>query len=855
MAEKRKQTRGLTWRSLVVTLVAIFMQAAWISYAERYNTYGSFAENSPPNSAMAVILVVISICGVLAMLRRSLRLTGAEMVIVYAALVVSAPLMTQGLWGRMAGLLAAIPNNADFKTYDNMPKKLWPHGPNLITNGRFEREFEGFEAQGEVSWEEADAGRLGRVKVPVLSVAEQGEAELRFKLGRFDHSGREVLVPGERFLLSLLIRAEGLQRASSYTLALSADDGPERILNLSTSETRPTFAQPGGFERIGASPVTVPLELERELSLLIRLNGAGRLSVYDIELMNVEAVESIYSGRHVVKADSVDELGSDERGNLVVRPDSLVGLAGLRYLMTGYIPLRQWLQPALAWSLLIAAMFAGFFGFNLLMRRQWVESERFTFPLTIVPRHLFAQDETGRWVIWRNRIMWFGFGLAAIVALLKGLHYYNPAIPELGWELTPLAPLVENPLAKAYFKEVSLPMLSLTVLSIGLLIQTDILFSLWSCFFLFQLFNLAGPALNMNQYPGYPWKFQQAMGAFIAYAMLALFVGRRHLREALRLAFTKTVAAAGRGNEVREHRLSLAMILFSFAALAWWGWWTGMGVKASLLFFGYIMILGFATSKIRAECGSPLAYLTPYFGMQFVAATGGFAMFGPTGMLVATIASGFMTVSCFLLIAPVQIEMIELGRHFGVPTRQVGTGLWLGLLGGVFVGGFVVLCWAYGMGGDSLEVTWPYQQNWYYNTYRAAELAADRAMTTGSLVKPETACMNIFANPDAKGLALGAVITLILALFRSLFMWFPFHPLGYVLSSSHHMQNFWLAALIAWVIRIAVLKIGGARAIREGLTPFCVGMFLACVVSIIFFDVIGLFLQISGVTGIYNGIP
>jgi peptidyl-prolyl cis-trans isomerase D len=48
-------------------------------------------------------------------------------------------------------------------------------------------------------------------------------------------------------------------------------------------------------------------------------------------------------------------------------------------------------------------------------------------------------------------------------------------------------------------------------------------------------------------------------------------------------------------------------------------------VAASLLFFGYLLVCGFAASKIRAEMGSPWGYFTPYLGMQFVGVLGGFA--------------------------------------------------------------------------------------------------------------------------------------------------------------------------------------------------------------------------------------
>ena len=865
MAEEERPARGLTLRSLVVMVVAVFLQAAWISYAERYDRYGMIAENSPAGSAVAVTLVVMALCGGLALLRRTLRMRAAELVVVYAALVISAPLMTQGLWGRLTGLLVAIPNNADFKSYESLPSMLWPHGPNLVANGRFDQEsVEGFEARGLKGFETIDAGRFGSVRAPVLEAAEGEVSELAFDLPRRTAAGRDHLIPGERHLLSLLVRTDGLQRGASVMILARADDGSERMLYVSSAETRPTLAQPGRFERIGVTPYTVPADLQERLHLMIRLTGPGRLAVYDVECINVEAVESIYSGRRVVRASEWAALAGDERENTVVRPDSLLSLAGLRYLVTGFIPLGQWVLPGLAWSILIAALFAGFMGLNMLMRRQWVENERFSFPLTVVPKQLFSETEGGGWALLRNRVMWSGFGVALIFGILRGLNYYNPAVPDLSWPITPMAPLVENPLAKAFLKDVTVPLLCLTILSIALLIQTDVLFSLWACYFLFQIWNFAGPAFNMNQFPRYPWRFEQNMGAFIAFALLAVYVGRRHLLEAVKLAFSSVAKAGTRAAEAREHRMSLALVALSFILLAGWGSWTGMGVKASLLFFGYMMVLGFATSKIRAECGTPAAYLTPYFGMQFVAAVGGFAMFGTTGMLVATIASGFMTTACFLLIAPIHIEMVELGKHFRVSARQINTGLWIGVLGGVLIGGFSVLCWAYGMGVDSMEVSWPYKLDWYFGGYRGAELAADRAMTTGSLFKPETACMNVLSNPDAKGLAVGAVVTVVLAVLRSLFMWFPIHPLGYVLAGSHMMGGaspapihgaFWLPALLAWAIRGIVLKIGGARAIRHALVPFCVGMFLACVFSMILFDAIGLILRANGVTNIYSGLP
>jgi hypothetical protein len=590
--------------------------------------------------------------------------------------------------------------------------------------------------------------------------------------------------------------------------------------------------------------------------------------------MNVEAVEGLYSGRKLVGEDQLSSLGPDERDFTVVKPRNMLSVAGLNYLLHGFIPLKQWVTPAIAWTLLIGALFIGFLGLNMLMLRQWSVAERFSFPQTLLPKNLFAESDDGQGGVvrplFRSRIFWAGVAVAFPLAVLKGLHFYNPAIPAPVVEKFSMEDYFNSPLAKAYFGDIVMGgggigmTINICVLAIALLVETNVLFSLWFCYLLFQLWYLFGVMFSFNRFPGYPWatqyRSQQAMGCFIAFAAIAVYMGRRHLKEVLVRVFRR--AAPGDDSPVAKdiavYRVALFLVMASLAMLGAWGIWTEMGLLASLLFFGYMLVLGFASSKIRAECGAPYSYLTPYYGMQFVAAIGGFAVFGSKGMLVATIASGFMTVSCFLLMAPVQLEMLELGNHFGMRRRDIIGGLSLGLLGGLFFGGFALLCWAYGIGTNRLEYAWAYDQNWYYEQggFRTSQYNADRAFEAGNLHSiPENQPLNFLKNVDAKGMGIGAVITVVLSVMRGLFTWFPLHPLGYVLASSFFMKGFIFMAFLAWIIRVAVLRVGGAQRIRNGLVPFCMGMFLAAVASVILFTMVGVYLRSQGVTSIYNGLP
>jgi len=69
------------------------------------------------------------------------------------------------------------------------------------------------------------------------------------------------------------------------------------------------------------------------------------------------------------------------------------------------------------------------------------------------------------------------------------------------------------------------------------------------------------------------------------------------------------------------------------------------------------------------------------------------------------------------------------------------------------------------------------------------------------------------------------------------------------------MKGVSFTIFLAWATRSLVLKIGGARSIRLGLVPFAIGMFLACVASVIIFDIVGIFLRLGGVDDVYCRIP
>jgi hypothetical protein len=862
----------------------------WNEYHTGYlSTLGDpMLENSPPSGAVTTLIIVLFIAALLYRFRRSFGLHTAELVVIYAALLIAAPMMTQGLWHRLFGLIAALPHNQDFKSYESLPSMLWPHGENLVVNGRFVEGLKDFSVTGsgqadytqdfepEVPWK-------GAVwTLPRLTNAERETArsQIEVTIPRYREEGgrqTELLVPGESYLFSCLVKTTDFKSGSHYFVRMRVDDGPPRTVLLDAAVTPKTFANQTGLKRIGKCPVIIPSELKEHLTLAIGIAGPGNIVVHDVEFFNVKGVEAAYTGVTMARQENLrptlpgpggtmvenpNYLPPNERDNLVVKPDRMISSAGMGYLLQGFIPLQQWALPMFAWSLLIGALFMGFFGVNVLLRKQWVDNERFTYPMNLFPRHFFGEDavDIGDMMrkLFSNRVLWIGFAVMLPLVLLKGINFYVPSVPAPNfgdmWMNKSLGAYVTHPLLKAYLGQAGINLV-FSLFAIALLVETDILLSIWVFFLLFQFWHLFGQAFNFTRFEGYPWQWSQVIGAFVGYALLALITARRHLAGVFRQIFG--IKPREDHTETVSYRTAFIMILASLVIIGAWGVWTNMGLKAALLFFGWILICGLTASKIRAEAGLPFGYWMPYFGMMFVGALGGFVTFGTTGMLVAAIVSGFIGVSCFYFIAPAQVEMMELGRHFKVRPRDVGWGLVLGLLGGLFIGGFTFMSWAYGKGADNFSFSWPYVQGtWYFKqTFVSGEAAMDSAFTAGELANPKTAPLDFANNIQAKGVGIGFVLTLVFAFLRQTFMWFPLHPLGYVVVAAHFGRVFWFTCFLAWLVRFITLRIGGTHSIRRGLVPFSVGMFLACMASIIIFEIVGMYFQARGMTTVYVGWP
>jgi len=71
----------------------------------------------------------------------------------------------------------------------------------------------------------------------------------------------------------------------------------------------------------------------------------------------------------------------------------------------------------------------------------------------------------------------------------------------------------------------------------------------------------------------------------------------------------------------------------------------------------------------------------------------------------------------------------------------------------------------------------------------------------------------------------GLLLTVGMMVMRLRFLWWPFHPLGYVMSTDGEMSDLWMVLLISYLLKRTILRYGGLKAYRKAV-PFFLGLLL-----------------------------
>jgi hypothetical protein len=465
--------------------------------------------------------------------------------------------------------------------------------------------------------------------------------------------------------------------------------------------------------------------------------------------------------------------------------------------------LRGLAKPIFWWSLFNLALLSMFAAQSAMLRRQWADHEKLTFPLVLLPMEM-TQPEAR---LWRNPLMWVGFSLPMIINLVNNLHVVFPGVPEIGarnhyltdyltghpWNAIGWSPLWFMPWA----------------IGLGYLLPLDILFSSWVFFWYWKAQMVIAAALGLgNSKPLAPYVPEQALGAYLGIATIVLWAARSHLRDILRSAFTAW-RAEGEEREAMGYRTAVLVHVIALGFLLWFSVHFGMDLTPTLLFFlGYIGIT-VTILRLRAEFGAPvhdLHFSDPGLVMVHIA--------GPLAFTPRTLC-GFSFYFWFNRAhrshpGPFFIESIVGAQRAGVSQRKVMLAMGLAVLVGIPAAYWALLASHISEGLESAKIAGVLrgfgEQPW-------AQLAAWMKTPT----RPDMGSLY--------GIIAGYGVALALFLVRIRFVGFPLHPVGYGISSTWSMGTVWLPLMIAWACKVTIVRYGGLKGYKRFL-PLFLGLIL-----------------------------
>ena len=503
-----------------------------------------------------------------------------------------------------------------------------------------------------------------------------------------------------------------------------------------------------------------------------------------------------------------------------------------------HIPWAAWVRPLLGWGAFALCFFVATFCLANLLRRQWVENERFSFPLVSLPL-LLAEDaapNTSLPPILRQPLLWFGVLATTALHSLNGLHQLYPALPQLETTIS-----LDSYLTVPPWNQIGQMPLLFYPLVVGLayLLSAEVAFSLWFFFLFYKAEILLGAMYNLSM-PGSlgsPAEKQfhalQGLGGAAGLVGWTLWTARSHLRDVWKKAVGSPRAARiDDRQEMFSYRATVIGLLLSYAGMGLWLYlaavpWPLVALSLFLLTLSLITV-----SYVVTQAGT-LYMAMPCMAIDAVGATLG------THHAAAGAWYTLQRIECMFyrdtreLLLPEVLSGAKVAEGGRFNPRSLFPAMAAVVLA-VAVSLVASLQLPYYNGGAN---TFP--SDWTFRTgpMRPLQMAASIAST------PIPGSWSGYLHTAGGLLGMLGLLAL-----RSRFG-FGLHPIGFIGASVVSGRMLWFSIFLGWLCQTIPLRFGGLRAYRLGL-PFFIGLILGDVLNAIVWTVVG---SITGVG--YNLLP
>ncbi|MDE2125737.1 MAG: hypothetical protein KGJ62_04030 [Armatimonadetes bacterium] len=468
--------------------------------------------------------------------------------------------------------------------------------------------------------------------------------------------------------------------------------------------------------------------------------------------------------------------------------------------------LHLWWRYILSWTTLIVCICGGMLCINSLMRDEWTNREKLSFPIIQVPMAVIAVG-AGRSNVWRSKYCYVAFFAMFAIDMLNGFHFMFPSVPQINVRfIGDLSQFLPNP----PFSAIGWTPIGIFpyMAAIGFFMPTDLLFS---CIFFFffrkamQVFTYAigytdsaGVFGGGSLVPGPPYFSEQSWGAFLALFVGAIWVARSYLKDVWRQIWT---GRDENGTGV-PHRIAFIGLILSLGAIAWIS--SKIGIPLWMVAFEVFLFLMFsvALTRLRAQIGAPSHEM---------------AFMGPNQMLVDFVGSSSLpvaglsrTVTTFYVFnrihrthpMPSQLESMKMGETAQFNQRAIFVAVLLATVVGCLLGHLVYI-----------------YRGYHFGAQQAGGGRADIVSQITNQHKGPNVVAIVFV-------VVGFAIVALLDLIRFQFPGFPLHPVGYALAMNFGLDYFWFGLVIVLIVKVFVERIYGLKG-HDKLHQVAIGIIVA----------------------------
>jgi len=512
----------------------------------------------------------------------------------------------------------------------------------------------------------------------------------------------------------------------------------------------------------------------------------------------------------------------------------------------------EWVRPLMFWVPFILAVIVLSVTLVRMMHRQWSQHELLTYPLAEIAESTITRS-SGRTFpdAFYSKPFWIGFAITTFIYVVNGLHNYFPLMVQIPIEFEHRQLLRNFPFLSKYcgseayslFRGWGWPFM----IAIAVLLPAEISLSAWLGYVLMILgaglyFLTTGDAVTHTD------QGSMHTGMYLAMTVIILYLGRREYTRILALALVpflrlKERPPSGAVWACRGFLLACVVLvgLLVYAGLDW------LIAVALVLAFAMVALLG---ARLTAEIGFPWLVNFSRVPSQIPLQVLGAPVIGPKGIAVLKAVGGLLFFRSNNMLSAQATTVEKLAEPGAVRRGRLvyHSGLLIGVLFAVAVTIFFQLWNQYSFGSqiDSSSTSGiSRMMESASNDIRRLEVEMDgarldslRGLAKLGEFQFETRFWWFFA--------IGAAIILGCAFMRLRFAWWPFHPLPFLLVNTWCMSRLYQSLLLGWIIKAAILHVGGGDFYHRSRRFFMGVIFGQIVTCVAWICIDGLYYVITG---------